>query len=60
MNSYPCDAGLNGDFGAAAEMIDDDCEYVMMPTMEVSGGKPAVLKAMGRYTDVAGLMRSIT
>jgi hypothetical protein len=33
------DAGLNGDFGAAAEMIDDDCEYVMMPTMEVSGGK---------------------
>jgi hypothetical protein len=41
-------AGLNGDFGAAADMIDDDCEYVMMPTMEVSRGKPAVLKAMGR------------
>jgi hypothetical protein len=41
-------AGLNGDFGAAADMIDDDCEYVMMPTMEVSRGKPTVLKAMGR------------
>jgi len=42
------DAALNGDFDAAAELIDDACEYVMMPTMEVSRGKPAVLKAMGR------------
>jgi len=41
------DAALNGDFDAAAELIDDACEYVMMPTMEVSRGKPAVLKAMG-------------
>jgi len=24
--------GLNGDFGAAADMIDGDCECVMMPT----------------------------
>jgi hypothetical protein len=39
---------LNGDFGAAVDMINEECEYVMMPTMEVSRGKPAVLKAMGR------------
>jgi len=32
------DAALNGDFDAAAELIDDACEYVMMPTMEVSRG----------------------
>jgi hypothetical protein len=41
-------AGLNGDFGVAADMIDDDCEIVMMPTMEISRGKAADLKAMGR------------
>ncbi|MGO9963166.1 MAG: hypothetical protein ACLPUG_07030 [Acidimicrobiales bacterium] len=40
-------AALNGDLGAASDMIDSGCEYVMMPTMEVSRGKPAVLKAMG-------------
>lgn len=39
---------MNGDFGAAVDMINEECEYVMMPTMEVSRGKPAVLKAMGR------------
>jgi hypothetical protein len=41
-------AGLNGGFGAAAELIADECEYVMMPTIELSRGKPAVLKTMGR------------
>jgi hypothetical protein len=40
-------AGLNGDLGAA-DMFDDDCEYVMMPTMEVSKGKSAALQAMAR------------
>jgi len=25
------DAALNGDFDAAAELIDDACEYVMIP-----------------------------
>jgi hypothetical protein len=29
-------------------MLDDDCEYVMMPTMQVSKGKEAVLAAAGR------------
>ena len=41
-------AGLNGDLGAAADLIADECEYVTMPTNEVSKGKPTVLKAMGR------------
>ena len=40
--------GVNGDFDAAADFVDDDCEYVMMPTMEVSRTKPAVMKAVGR------------
>jgi hypothetical protein len=42
------DAVLDRDFGVATPMIDSECEYVMTPTMEVSRGKPAVLKAMGR------------
>ena len=42
------EAVLNGDFGADADLIADKCDYVMMPTMEVSRGKLAVLKAMGR------------
>jgi hypothetical protein len=42
------EAGLNGEWDAAAGMLDDDCEYVMMPTMEVSTGKQAVLAAAGR------------
>jgi hypothetical protein len=41
-------------------MIDDDCEYVMMPTMEVSGGKPAVLKATGRGAGAFDKTRSPT
>ena len=40
-------AGLNGDFGAAADMFADEREYVMMPTMEVARGKPAVLNSDG-------------
>jgi hypothetical protein len=27
-------AGLNGDFGVAADMFADECECVMCPTME--------------------------
>jgi len=41
------DAALNGDFDAAAELIDDACEYVMMP----HGGltrETGCPKAMGR------------
>jgi hypothetical protein len=34
-----CEAALNGDRDAATGMLDDDCEYVMMPTMKVSNGK---------------------
>jgi hypothetical protein len=30
------DAGLNGDFGVAADMFADECAYEMMPKMEVS------------------------
>jgi ketosteroid isomerase-like protein len=41
-------AGVNGDFEAFADLIDDECEYVMVPTMEVSRGKPVILEAMGR------------
>ena len=32
------EASLNGDWDVAAGMLDDDCEYVMMPTMAVSKG----------------------
>jgi hypothetical protein len=35
-------AGVNGDFEAFADLIDDECAYVMVPTMEVSRGKPVV------------------
>ena len=54
------DAGLNGDFGVAAELIADDCEYVMMPTMELSEGRPAVLKAMGRAAGAFDRARQLT
>jgi hypothetical protein len=46
-------AGLNGDFGAAADMIDGDCGYAMLPTMEVSRGKPDVMQAMGRGAEAS-------
>ena len=42
------EAGLSGDWEAAAGLLDDDCEFVMMPTMEVARGKQAVLVAAGR------------
>ena len=44
-------AGLNGDFGAAADMIDGDCGYAMLPTMEGKHSRPLL---MGAFWVTAG------
>ena len=43
-----CNAGPERGFGAAADMEDDDYDYALMPTLEVSIRKQAGQEATGR------------
>jgi hypothetical protein len=41
-------AALKKDFEAVADMIDEECEYVLEPDMEIAKGKQSVLEMAGR------------